>query len=114
MTASDDDEPFEAQFSIDYDEEKAKKRAKKNDIKHMVFNHVSPMVIYYSHSCVSEYPLHHVGYLGRRSLFVVSTACALLGTGPDKGDFIIHAAVSEVHHNRNHDRLGQFYVTVRQ
>ncbi|CAF4322289.1 unnamed protein product, partial [Rotaria magnacalcarata] len=31
MTASDDDEPFEAQFSIDYDEEKAKKRAKKND-----------------------------------------------------------------------------------
>ncbi|CAF4831963.1 unnamed protein product, partial [Rotaria magnacalcarata] len=53
----------------------------------MVFNHVSPMVIYYSHSRVSEYPLHHVGYLGRRSLFVVSTACALLGTGPDKGDF---------------------------
>ncbi|CAF3636312.1 unnamed protein product [Rotaria socialis] len=114
MATSDDDEPFEGQFSIYYDEEKAQKHAEKNDIKHMVFNCVSPMPIYYSYSRVSEYPLHLVGYLGRRSLFVVSTVCALLGQGPDKGDFIVHAAVSEVRHNRNHDQLGQFYVTVRQ
>jgi hypothetical protein len=97
----------------------------------MVFNRASPMAIYYSYSRVSEYPLYHVGYLGCRSLFVVSTACALrmciadtfrlvffvfilVGSGPDKGDFIVHATVSEVCHNRNHDQLGQFYVTVRQ
>ncbi|CAF4789883.1 unnamed protein product, partial [Rotaria socialis] len=77
-------------------------------------NRVSSVVIYYSHSRVSEYPLHHVGYLGRHLLFVVSTVCALLGNGPDKGDFIVRAAVSDVRHNRNHDQLGQFYVTVRQ
>ncbi|CAF4985377.1 unnamed protein product, partial [Rotaria socialis] len=63
-------------------------------------------VIYYSHSRVSEYPLHHVGYLGRHLLFVVSTVCALLGNGPDKGDFNVRAAVSDVRHNRNHDQLG--------
>ncbi|CAF1515572.1 unnamed protein product [Adineta steineri] len=114
MAANDDDEPFEGQFSIYYDEEEARKRAKKNDIKHMVFNRVSSVVIYYSHSRVSEYPLHHVGYLGRDLLFVVSTVCALLGNGPDKGDFIVRAAVSDVRHNRNHDQLGQFYVTIRQ
>ncbi|CAF4241074.1 unnamed protein product, partial [Rotaria sordida] len=83
-------------------------------VKHMVFNRVSSVVIYYSHSRVSEYPLHHVGYLGRDLLFVVSTVCALLGNGPDKGDFIVRAAVSDVRHNRNHDQLGQFYVTIRQ
>ncbi|CAF1631596.1 unnamed protein product, partial [Didymodactylos carnosus] len=112
--------------------EEARKRAKKNDssynqikiinrflffyfkVKHMVFNRVSSVVIYYSHSRVSEYPLHHVGYLDRDLLFVVSTVCALLGNGPDKGDFIVRAAVSDVRHNRNHDQLGQFYVTIRQ
>ncbi|CAF3413334.1 unnamed protein product [Rotaria socialis] len=114
MATSDDDEPFEGQFSIYYDEEEARKRAKKNDIKHMVFNRVSSVVIYYSHSRVSEYPLHHVGYLGRDLLFVVSTVCALLGNGPDKGDFNVRAAVSDVRHNRNHDQLGQFYVIIRQ
>ncbi|CAF4730281.1 unnamed protein product, partial [Rotaria socialis] len=50
----------------------------------------------------------------RDLLFVVSTVCALLGNGPDKGDFNVRAAVSDVRHNRNHDQLGQFYVTIRQ
>ncbi|CAF4905266.1 unnamed protein product, partial [Rotaria socialis] len=38
----------------------------------------------------------------------------LVGNGPDKGDFNVRAAVSDVRHNRNHDQLGQFYVTIRQ
>ncbi|CAF4978899.1 unnamed protein product [Rotaria socialis] len=80
----------------------------------MVFITVSAMVIYYSHRRVSQYPMYHVGYLGRDLLFVVSSTCASHGQGPDKGDFIIRAAVSEVHHNRNHEQLGQFYVTIRQ
>jgi hypothetical protein len=80
--------------------------------------------------------MHHVGYLGNDLLFVVSSDCALrmsflflldlffylfilfcfvlVGQGPDKGDFIICTAVSDVRHNRNHDKLGQFYVTIRK
>lgn len=99
----------------------------------MLFNMVPKLVAYFKFNEIQKDPIYHVGYINGNMLFIVSSVCALrkysrkdswsfhhlilfvlVAQGTNKGNFIVHAAVSNVHHNRNHEQLGQFYVSIRE